>query len=105
MSVSQNAAAAFETDRPFGRGNTTVTTAMGRTSLILHGRTIATKDSENGIVLSDGGFPLSKTTVSRLNALSCVKVSTRNGDGHIEQGDWSTEWTGKPYSLAKRSYL
>lgn len=67
-------------------------------AMYLHGRKIAWYDSRWGLIVSDGGYPLSFTTKERLNALPGVRVWTSKHVDYISTGGHpASEWDGEPW--------
>lgn len=87
--ITQNAIHAFNNNTPFSQDNTSVHVVNGTTTLLLHGNTIAIKDSSGLRVTNAGWF--TNTTKERLNGLLGVSVYQRKGSWYLNGELWDGE--------------
>ena len=86
--ISSDAAFAFENNLKFCRGNTTVFDGK----MYLHRNLIADRDFENnGFSICTQGY-ITKTTLSRLNALKGVSVFKKKGELYLNGELWDGKW-------------
>jgi hypothetical protein len=87
--ITEKISNAFNNNINFCESNTCVSmNGDGEMELRLFGNLIASK-TKKGIVISDGGYPLSNTTKDRLNALTNVFVNTRVGVHFLNGVQWN----------------
>lgn len=86
--VTQKAIQNFNNSKNFKSGNTEVeTTKNGLTFLILHGNTIAIKDENGKIQITNCGW-FSNTTKERLNAIDGVNIYQKNWNWYLNGKIW-----------------
>ena len=94
--ITRDAIKAFESNRPFKRGNTEIkvyedSDDIRYTVMKLHGNTIAYKvtgDSGTGLFISDGGWQ-TPTTKERLNGIKGVSIYQRDYQWFLNGERWS----------------
>jgi hypothetical protein len=87
--VTQAIGNAFNACKVAAQGNTTVTTSNGRTTMILHGHTIAYK--ENGkLFITNCGYA-TNVTKERLNSINGVRINQSNFTWFLNGKEWNGE--------------
>lgn len=85
---------AFLQGSEFKQSNTSVKVENGFITMYLHGNPIARRPvgSFGTFEVSLGGYPVSRTTNSRLNGLPNVIASIRKGEAFLNGEAWDGDW-------------
>jgi len=89
--ISNSAADAFYSGRPFKSSNTEVKANADTTELYLFGNLIAIKKQKEVSITNAGWF--SATTKERLNALNVASIGQKAGKWYLNGKEWDGQLT------------
>ena len=93
--ITKDSVQAFESNRPFKRGNMEVRVSQSSTKLLLHGNCIAEKIGQKLFISSCGWETV--TTKERLNGLQGVDIVQKNFVWYLN----GKKWSGQRVEVAK----
>lgn len=89
--ITQESVEAFNNREFFKKANMEVVVEAYHTELKLHGNTIATKNLDGKIDITNAGWK-SQTTKERLNGIDGVHIQQKKGVWYLNGEEWDGKW-------------